>query len=125
MNTTLSRSAEQAQAQLDEIQRLSDLLDADPDNDDLQDELRDLALTQEVRSTWTSMDQDLEPDEYRLLLCTGGPAVQVVGQLDSAGDPCTATLQHQDWGTPWADVNLTRPETELLVWFAQTFYWGN
>ena len=41
-------SYQEAQAQLDEIQRLSDLLDTDPDNDDLQEELRGLALCQAV-----------------------------------------------------------------------------
>jgi hypothetical protein len=119
------RSYQEAQAQLDEIQRLSNLLDADPDNDDLQEELRGLALCQDVRTDWQSIGQDLEPTQYRLLLCTGGPAVQVVGDLDEAGDPCTARLQRQDWLTPWEDVTLTEPEEEMLIWFAQSFYWGN
>lgn len=125
MNTTTSRSAEQAQAQLDEIQRLSDLLDADPDDDELQDELRGLALSQEVRSCWQAVGEELEAGMYRLVLCTGGPHVEVKGSLDPAGDPDSASLWHQDWGTPSEEVNLSGPEREMLLWFAQSFYWGN
>jgi hypothetical protein len=119
------RSYQQAQAQLNEIQRLSDLLDADPDNDELQDELRACALSQEVRSGWQCPGTALEPAQFCLLLCTGGPAVRVIGDLDEAGDPCSATLQRQDWFTPWLDVTLTDAEAELVLWFAQSFYWGN
>lgn len=121
----MSRSAEQAQAQLDEIQRLSDLLDSDPDNDDLQEELRCLALSQEVRTPWQCVSQDLEPTEYRIVLCTGGPHVEIRGDLDSAGDPETATMWHCDWGQEPAVVSTTDPEDELMLWFAQTLYWGN
>ena len=121
----VSRAAEQAQAQLDEIQRLSDLLDKDPDNDDLQEELRGLALSQEVRSCWQTVGQELEAGMYRLVLCTGGPHVEVTGSLGLGGDPDIGTLWFSDWGTQLTQVNLTEPEQELLLWFAQSFYWGN
>jgi hypothetical protein len=122
---TLRQAAEQAQAQLDEIQRLSDLLDADPDNDDLQDELRNIALSQEVRSCWQILGQPLEAGMYRLVLCTGGPHVEIVGSLDGVGDPDAATLYCQDWGTQKTEVPISQPEEELLLWFARSFYWGN
>jgi hypothetical protein len=121
----LIRAAEQAQAQLDSIQRLSDLLDADPDNDELQDELRDLALSQEVRSCWQTIGQELEAGMYRLVLCTGGPHVEIVGSLGVGGDPDSATLYCQDWYTRKEEVPISQPEEELLLWFAQSFYWGN
>jgi len=121
----LIRAAEQAQAQLDEIQRLSDLLDADPDNDELQDELRGLALSQEVRSCWQTIGQELEAGMDRLVLCTGGPHVEIVGSLDGAGDPDAATLYCQDWYTPKEEVPISKEEEKMLLWFAQSFYWGN
>lgn len=130
MTTTLTpaealRSYKAAQSCLDAIQELSDRLDLDPDNDELQDELRNLALSQEVRSEWQSLGKEVKPTEYRLLLCWGGPAVQVIGELDEAGDPCSARLEHQDWARPWTDAVLTEPEADMLLWFAQSFYWGN
>ena len=130
MTTTLTpaealRSYKAAQSCLDSIQEISDRLDTNPDDDELLDELRALALSQEVRSGWQSPGEDFAPTEYRLLLCWGGPAVQVIGELDDVGDPCSARLERQDWGEPWADVVLTEPEADMLLWFAQTFYWGN
>jgi hypothetical protein len=49
--------------------------------------------------------------EYRILLCTGGPAVQITGNLSSYNEPAAATLQHQDWFLPWTDYppRKTRP----------------
>ena len=120
-----SRAFEQAQLQLDEIQRLADLLEKDPDNDELQDELRDLAVSQEVRSCWQTVGQELEAGMYRLVLCTGGPHVEIQGSLSGAGDPDSAVLYCQDWGTGLQEVSVTEPERELLVWFAELFYWGN
>jgi hypothetical protein len=124
-DTKTARAFDQAQAQLDEIQRMSDLLDSDADNDDLQEELWGLAISQEVRSGWRTLGQDLEADMYRLVLCTGGPHVEIVGSLGAHGDPDSAVLYCQDWYTAKEEVTLSEPEQELLLWFAQSFYWGN
>lgn len=59
------------------------------------------ALSAEVRSDWEMPGAELTPGEYKILLCTGGPAVQIIGDLNEHGDPVTAELQHQDWFTPW------------------------
>jgi len=53
------------------------------------------------RSGWASSAEDLEPEEFSILLCTGGPAVRIVGELGNHGEPCRAWLEYQDWGTPW------------------------
>ena len=101
-----------------------DLLDKDPDNEDLMDELRDLALSLEVRSCWQSLGEELEQAQYRIVLCTGGPHVEVQGDLDAHGEPCRAMILHQDWGSPLFEMTTSEPEKELMLWFAQSFYWG-
>ena len=55
----------------------------------------------QYRSGWASSAEDLEPEEFSILLCTGGPAVRIVGKLGNHGEPCRAWLEFQDWGTPW------------------------
>ena len=55
----------------------------------------------QFRSGWASSAEDLEPEEFCILLCTGGPAVRIVGELGNHGEPCRAWLEYQDWGTPW------------------------
>ena len=53
------------------------------------------------RSGWTSDKEDMTPEEFQILLCTGGPAVRIMGELDHHGQPCRAWIEYQDWGTPW------------------------
>ena len=52
------------------------------------------------RSGWGSAE-DMTPEEFQILLCTGGPAVRIIGDLDGYGQPCRAWFEYQDWGTPW------------------------
>ena len=53
------------------------------------------------RSGWTGNTEDMTPEEFQILLCTGGPAVRIMGELDHHGQPCRAWIEYQDWGTPW------------------------
>ena len=80
-------------------------------------------LTVEVRSAWhTPGAADAgTPYEFKILLCWGGPAVQIVGMLDDANEPCTARLQYQDWFTEWMNYTLTDTEEETLLKYAQQF----
>ena len=55
----------------------------------------------QYRSGWASSREDMQAEEFYILLCTGGPAVRIMGELDFHGQPCRAWLEYQDWGTPW------------------------
>lgn len=99
-----------------------ELLAAAQDAEDPADELRQLPLSVTTRSAWGSAGSPLLPAEYELLLCTGGPAVRVTGDLDDDFEPVTATMQHQDWGTPWTDFH-TADESKLLA-FSSHFYYA-
>ena len=76
-----------------------------------------------VRDGWRSVERkegDDVPAEYQILLSTGGPAFRIVGRLDRYAEPESATLQFQDWGTPWVDVW----EGKNTLKYASTFYFG-
>lgn len=80
----------------------------DEENEDARQRIQESVLSVEVRSGWYSPaggNADSAPAEYRILLTTGGPACQLVGELNEHGEPETAYLEHQDWGTPWTEVS--------------------
>lgn len=94
----------------EEIDRLQDRLMTDGDEvgdevEELEEDLRDHALCVDVRSGWAAHAACMEPEEYRILTTTGGPACQVCGELDEHGQPSTAEIQHQDWFKPWTELS--------------------
>ena len=58
-------------------------------------------LSIEYRSGWASSREEMQPEEFQILLCTGGPAVRIMGELNWDGQPDRAWFEYQDWGTPW------------------------
>ena len=95
---------------------------------DQQDELRESvlnsALSVEFRSGWYSSPEDeTKAEEFKILLSTGGPALRIIGKLDDYG-PIEPKLQHQDWGTPWTDFEITEDQQKALNWFCNCFYFG-
>jgi hypothetical protein len=47
-------------------------------------------LSVEIRSGWYTPGENPEPEEFKILLCTGGPAVQIRGELDQYRQPSRA-----------------------------------
>jgi len=88
-------------------------------------ELDELPLEVLVRSGWRRPgEDDGTPEEYQILLSTGGPAVRITGVLGRYGEPTTAVLQYQDWGTPWTEYPADDEEAQALLEFAREFYYG-
>jgi hypothetical protein len=83
-------------------------------------------LSIEVRSDWHAPGADDEgPSEYLILLCTGGPAVRIVGDLGPYCQPSSARVEYQDWFTPWTElVDITSEQREALLTYASHFYYG-
>lgn len=137
--TTDSHSLQNALGKLESIRDLIRKLElsraSEDDNlsDEIQEEAQGMALSVEVRSGWASPGETLAPTEYRILLTYGGPACQITGELSEHGEPETAHLEHQDWGTLWTPVrgcempgdveDMTTAESDLLA-FASLFYFG-
>jgi hypothetical protein len=101
--------------------------DLRPDEDEARREIEEDALSVEVRSGWYTPGGDSDPEEFRILLCTGGPAVQIRGELNEYKEPTRAYMQCQDWFTPWTDVfgdGDKMIDSDVLLEYAQTFYFG-
>jgi hypothetical protein len=95
------------------------------DKDDLRQTIDEDPLSVQVRSGWASSPTEFEAEEYEILLCTGGPAVHITGELRH-GQPHDASLEYQDWFTPWEKYRpMTGEEYDMLLTYAQQFYFGD
>ena len=93
--------------------------------DELRESVLNSALSVEFRSGWySSLDDELVPEEFKILLTWGGPALRIIGELDNYG-PVNPKLQFQDWGTPWTDLEITEDQQKALNWFCNCFYFGS
>ena len=93
--------------------------------DEARQAIQDDPLEISVRSGWCSPGgngiDDMEAEDFLILLCTGGPACRIRGEL-SNGSPYRAWLEYQDWGTPW--TRYFDAEQDTLLAYAQCFYFG-
>lgn len=87
----------------------------------IEESCRETALSVDVRSGWGTPGE-LEPEEFQILLSTGGPALRIIGDLQS-NEPSCAHLEFQDWGTPWTQWRRD-VDHEALDWFCSLFYFG-
>lgn len=131
------RAKEQAQAQLDSIVEIMDAFDkAREDGEaefegetcsesDLEERIQEGPLSVEVRSGWHSPGTPAEAEEFMLLLCTGGPAVRITGDLGQYNTPENVRIEYQDWFTSWERLSITDDHAlEQLVAYARCFYYG-
>ena len=101
------------------------------DKEEIEELAKDEALDVCWKSDdWQAVGAELTPTKGRVLLTTGGPACQVVCDLDGdvASNP---EMQWQDWGTPWTTPSIQNElqlDFELadsaLEWFINLFWWG-
>ena len=122
------------------IREMTEALRDAGDDDDATDAARKVIqqdpLSVEVRSDWHAPGaEDATPAEFCILLSTGGPASRIIGTLDEHGEPETARLEVQDWGTPWAgqwgtaEVQAALGDgaadvSDVLLAYAREFYFG-
>lgn len=92
------------------------------DQDEARERIQEDALSVEVRSGWDIVGGELSASEFRIVLCTGGPHVEIRGELDNYGQPSRAWMQYQDWGTPLTQYFGIEQST-LLAYCGQ-FYFG-
>ena len=118
---------EQARAQLESIVEMVQALEKgeEIDGQDPQDRIQEDPLSVQVRSGWQNPGDGMMAAEYELLLCTGGPACRIVGDLDQYQQPETANLEYQDWFTPWVRYQTTLEENDAMLAYARQFYFGS
>ena len=123
----LTHSEQQAVCQLESLREMIAALGAakhgSPDWEDAEQSIHEDPLSVLVKSDWHEPGKQPErgEGEYEILLCTGGPACRIVGRL-SNGQPETARIEHQDWGTPWTSWPLSCDEEEDVLRYARCFY---
>jgi hypothetical protein len=93
------------------------------DYEEAQQAIHESVLSVLIREGWHELGKSPEngPEEYEILLSTGGPALRIWGKLNTYCEPETAEMQMQDWYTPWTRCHA--PEAILLE-FARQFYFG-
>jgi hypothetical protein len=92
----------------------------------IEDAMREAPLSVEVRSGWYDpCCGPAIPEEFCILLSTGGPALRIVGELSEHAEPSRCWLECQDWGTPWSRYwSRTEGRSDALRWFASLFHYG-
>lgn len=66
------------------------------DQDEAQERIQEDPLSVETRSGWVSMGDTMDAEEFRIVLCTGGPHVELVGDLRN-GSPSSVRILYHDW----------------------------
>lgn len=117
------RARNQAGAQLASIAEMLERLQSGEEKmrENASEEIQENPLSVEVRSGWCAPGTTLEPAEYRILLCFGGPAVQITGEFDVHNRPASVRLEYQDWFTPWEEYALTPNEQANLETYVEQF----
>lgn len=94
-------------------------------SDDIRERIEESPLSVQVRDGWKNPGAESEgPEEFEILLSTGGPALRIIGELDEHLTPYRVQLQHQDWGTPWTDIRLTADDRKIVQAYCEVFYFG-
>src|SRR5690606_8509499 len=112
---------------VDLIQRLHAAQDAGDKaaEDAARKKIEYLPLEVLVRSGWRRPGEVAgTPEEYQIVLRTGGPAVRLTGAQYSWGAPATSVLEYADWDTPWTTYPVDAEEELALLEFARLSYWG-
>jgi hypothetical protein len=130
MKTEKDHAKDQAKAQIKSIIEMVKGLTAKDEEtrEKVIETISNDPLSVEFRSGWQSVggtDVNLNPVEFRILLCWGGPACQIIGDLSEYKTPENPRLQYQDWGTSWTDYHLTEKEEKALLTYCEQFYFGD
>lgn len=131
MSIDKDNAESQARAQLRSIvEMIGELVCAETTNDqpkieEVDERIYQDPLSVEVRSGWQRVGETLLPDQFRILLCTGGPAVQIRGDLDEYNEPMKPFIEYQDWFTPWTRLHdISDEDQEALERYCRHFHFG-
>ena len=120
------RAKNEALAQIESIVELVSALDTEDDEAraDTEQTINEDPLDVSVRGGWHSPGQATDNEEFLILLCTGGPAVRIVGKLGRYNEPERVRVQYQDWFTSWKNYPMNRDQEADVLVYAQQFYYG-
>ena len=127
MSTQIDHAKDQARLQYESIAEMIIAYRQAEDyaRDAALQRIQETPLSVEVRSGWHIPGvSDAPAAEFSILLCTGGPAVRIIGTLSEHLEPDSACIQYQDWGTSWTDYPLISEQIAIVLEYAQHFYYG-
>lgn len=94
------------------------------DEDDARQRIQEDALSVEVRSGWSEVGDDMTAEEFRIVLCTGGPHVEIRGEL-SQGEPSRAWIEYKGWGGGESgELSGNHCEQAALLRYASEFFYS-
>lgn len=104
----------------EELAELEDQAGDCTDRYDAETRIQEDPLSIEYRSGWVSSREDMEPEEFCILLSTGGPASRIVGEIRD-GQAHRPRLEVQDWGTAWTEFQHNSEDIEALEAYCACF----
>jgi len=121
---------QQALAQLGSIVAMIAALTAagnDEEREAAQTRIEEDPLSVEVRGAWQPVGgEGAKPVEFMILLCTGGPAVRIRGELDRYSEPEKPRIEYQDWFTPWQNLSdVSDDQNDALFEYCRLFYFAD
>lgn len=108
----------------DEAIELADLEEAAGDctsEEEAREAIENDPLSVEVRSDWCNPGEEMAAGEFRIVLCTGGPHVELVGDLDDHKQPSRVRVIYKDWGESGELFDFDR---EKVLRYCSVFYFG-
>ena len=106
----------------DELAALESAAGDCSDREEAEQRIQEDALSVEVRAGWASPGElSTIGDEFRIVLCTGGPHVEIVGDLDEHGQPERVRILYKDWGTSGELIDF---DHEVVLTYCRQFYFG-
>lgn len=126
--TPVDHGKEQAKAQIQSIlNAIAEFTDEDGNFDDSEfnDWVNEDALSLEVRGAWHTPGAEAEDDEFRIVMCTGGPHVEIQGELDRYKQPCRIRVMYNDWFRSLTEYRTDSEEDEAIEKYVACFYFGD
>ena len=118
------QDTELTQEEQAELTELKDAAGGCADRDDASTRAHENALSVEVRSGWSEVGAVGAPEEFRIVLCTGGPHVEIRGELDQNGEPRGARLDYFGASVPRSTYHGPLSDAGVLLTYCQEFYFG-
>ena len=91
--------------------------------EEVEEAIQEKPLSVEVRSGWYSVGETSEPSEFRILLCWGGPSVEIRGEIGLYGQPESVCIFYADWHER-GEYALSEEEEQAVTEFCGQFYLG-
>ena len=110
-----------AAAELEELAELEEQSNGMASEDEAQEAIQEHPLCIDVRSDWVTPGEDMEASEFRIVLCTGGPHVEIVGDLDHYKQPCSVRILYKDCG---ASGSIYGFDSSIVERYCAQFFFG-